>query len=243
MRDRYVEKGMPFLRSQNVRPLRFDTDGLVQIPPDFHAQLSKSKLSGGELLIVRSGANTGDCCVFPREFGFANCADLVITRPLSGLCAEYGALYVNSPDGQARLTFRQTGIAQPHFNIGAMRVKAFPLPPIIEQQEIVRRVERLFKLADSIEKRVAVATARAENLAQAILAKAFRGELVPIEAELARREGRSYEPVSALLARIGVAHVQKQLLIQKRVRKPKEEHGRNPKLRRAGRSCSSPQEH
>ena len=30
----------------------------------------------------------------------------------------------------------------------------------------------------------------------------FRGELVPTEAELARREGRSYEPASALLARI-----------------------------------------
>lgn len=35
-----------------------------------------------------------------------------------------------------------------------------------------------------------------------ILAKAFRGELVPTEAELARREGRDYEPASALLERI-----------------------------------------
>lgn len=43
---------------------------------------------------------------------------------------------------------------------------------------------------------------RAEKLTQAILAKAFRGELVPTEAELARREGRSYESASALLARI-----------------------------------------
>jgi hypothetical protein len=30
----------------------------------------------------------------------------------------------------------------------------------------------------------------------------FRGELVPTEAELARREGRSYEPASVLLTRI-----------------------------------------
>ncbi|MGB9242422.1 MAG: aldo/keto reductase [Candidatus Acidiferrales bacterium] len=41
-----------------------------------------------------------------------------------------------------------------------------------------------------------------DKLTQAILAKAFRGELVPTEAELARREGRSYEPASAPLARI-----------------------------------------
>ena len=35
-----------------------------------------------------------------------------------------------------------------------------------------------------------------------MLAKAFRGELVPTEAELARAEGRDYEPASALLERI-----------------------------------------
>jgi type I restriction enzyme S subunit len=44
--------------------------------------------------------------------------------------------------------------------------------------------------------------ARVESVTQAILAKAFRGELVPTEAEVARQEGRSYEPASALLARI-----------------------------------------
>ena len=46
------------------------------------------------------------------------------------------------------------------------------------------------------------AFSRAENLTQSILAKAFRGELVPTEAKTARREGRSYEPASALPARI-----------------------------------------
>ena len=60
----------------------------------------------------------------------------------------------------------------------------------------------MFKLADTIESRVAVATTHAEKLTQAILAKAFRGILVPTEAELTRREGRSYEPASDLLAKI-----------------------------------------
>jgi tRNA U34 5-methylaminomethyl-2-thiouridine-forming methyltransferase MnmC len=39
-------------------------------------------------------------------------------------------------------------------------------------------------------------------LAQAVLAKVFRGELVPTEAELARAEGRDYEPASVLLDRV-----------------------------------------
>ncbi len=76
------------------------------------------------------------------------------------------------------------------------------MPLWTEQREIVRRVGALFKLADAIEKRVAAARLRADKLTQSILAKAFRGELVPTEAELARREGRSYEPASMLLERI-----------------------------------------
>lgn len=63
-------------------------------------------------------------------------------------------------------------------------------------------MEALFKMADAIEKRVAAATVRAERLTQAILTQAFRVELVPTEAELARQEGREYEPASMLLERI-----------------------------------------
>jgi type I restriction enzyme S subunit len=83
-----------------------------------------------------------------------------------------------------------------------LKVTAIAVPPLVEQREVVRRVEALFKLVDAIERRVALATARAERLTQAVLARAFRGELVPTEAELARREGRDYEPASMLLDRI-----------------------------------------
>ncbi len=67
-------------------------------------------------------------------------------------------------------------------------------PPVI--------VGALFKLSDRIEAKLAAARQRVDALTQAVLAKAFRGELVPTEAELARREGRDYEPAAALLERI-----------------------------------------
>ena len=43
---------------------------------------------------------------------------------------------------------------------------------------------------------------RLEKLRQSILAKAFSGELVETEAEIARREGRDYETAEVLLERI-----------------------------------------
>jgi type I restriction enzyme S subunit len=75
-------------------------------------------------------------------------------------------------------------------------------PPLPEQQEIVRRIESLFTVADRIETRFAVGQKRVDSITQAILAKAFRGELVPTEAELAKVEGRSFESAEELLARI-----------------------------------------
>ena len=63
-----------------------------------------------------------------------------------------------------------------------------------EQHEIVRRVEALFKIADDIEKRYQKAKAHVDKLTQSILAKAFRGELVP--------QDPNDEPASELLKRI-----------------------------------------
>ena len=68
------------------------------------------------------------------------------------------------------------------------------LPHIDEQAEIVRRVEQLFAFADQLEAKVATAQARIDRLTQSILAKAFRGELVP--------QDPNDEPASLLLERI-----------------------------------------
>ncbi|MBI2487873.1 MAG: type I restriction endonuclease subunit S, partial [Deltaproteobacteria bacterium] len=81
-------------------------------------------------------------------------------------------------------------------NINAQKLAKFEVPfcSIQEQQEIVSRVEALFKVAHQIEERYKKANGYVDKLTQSILAKAFRGELVPQD---------SYdEPASALLERI-----------------------------------------
>ena len=51
------------------------------------------------------------------------------------------------------------------------------VPPLMEQSEIVRRVEELFAFADTIEQKSNAALERVNNLTQSILAKAFKGKL------------------------------------------------------------------
>ncbi|MCD1587669.1 restriction endonuclease subunit S [Halomonas sp. IOP_14] len=69
------------------------------------------------------------------------------------------------------------GNNQQALNKGFVQSLEFPLPPLHEQQEIVRRVEELFAFADRIEQQAITGLARVNNLTQSILVKAFRGEL------------------------------------------------------------------
>ncbi|OHX34231.1 hypothetical protein BJL95_03555 [Methylomonas sp. LWB] len=70
----------------------------------------------------------------------------------------------------------------------------FAVPHIEEQKEIVRRVESLFAQADAVEKQYRAAKQRLDRLSQSLLAKAFRGELVP--------QDPNDEPATELLKRI-----------------------------------------
>ncbi len=89
------------------------------------------------------------------------------------------------------------GGSQPALNGAKVRAFPLPLPTRDEQREIVRRVESIFAYADRLEARYAAARAQVERLTPALLAKAFRGELVPQDPD--------DEPASVLLERIRAA--------------------------------------
>ncbi len=80
--------------------------------------------------------------------------------------------------------------------LGKLVMERLPvqIPDYIEQQEIVRRIENLFAYGDRIEARYHSAYVQVERLTPTLLAKAFRGELVPQDA--------NDEPASVLLERI-----------------------------------------
>jgi type I restriction enzyme S subunit len=106
--------------------------------------------------------------------------------------AEYVEFFIRV--AKADLTTFAPATAQKNINIAILNEVAVPLPPLKEQQEIVRRVEELFAFADRIEVRYQKAKTLVDKLTQSILAKAFRGDLVP--------QNPNDEPASELLRRI-----------------------------------------
>jgi restriction endonuclease S subunit len=159
---------------------------------------------GAYLLVGEDGANllarsTPIAFQAHGKFWVNNHAHVVTGRP--GTLIDYLELFLNSIDLQDYVT----GSAQPKLTQRALNAIPVALPPEDEQLEVVRRVSALFSYVDQIRGRVDAGQSRADRLTQAVLSKAFRGELVATEAELAEREGRDFETAGQLLERIRAA--------------------------------------
>lgn len=194
--------GPRFLRITDIqnKGVNWDTVPYCKIEEDHKP---KYLLKDGDLVFARTGATVGKSYLltdpFPESVFASYLIRIVINENVS---KRFVYNFFQSSSYWSQIISGQVGIGQPNVNAQVLSAIVIPFPPLHEQYEIVRCIEALFKLADAIEKRVTTVTAQADKLTQSILAKAFWGELVPTEAELARGEGRSYEPASVLLERI-----------------------------------------
>jgi type I restriction enzyme S subunit len=197
-----LSNGVPMVRVCDIQNGTILLDQLKKIAKEIDTQYARTRLRGGEVLVTLVGT-IGRTAVVPDEAAGTNVARAVAMLPFcTHVLPKFIHYTLSEPSKNAELVELAREVARKTLNLGLLKAVRIPLAPLTEQYEIVRRVEAMFKLADVVEKRVVAAKGRSGKLTRAILAKAFRGELVSTEAELARREGRSYESASELLARI-----------------------------------------
>lgn len=149
------------------------------------------KFPKGTVVIAIVGATIGNTGLLAYDMCFTD--SMVGIETGSEVGNHYVELFLRNEKYKMRQASYSSG-GQPNIKLEILNPYPLPLPPIDEQKEIVRRVELLFKLADKIEARYAKAKSQVNKLTQSILAKAFRGELVP--------QAPNDEPASVLLERI-----------------------------------------
>ena len=186
-----VAGGVPVLRSSDVRFLRIERANVKTVSPSIASAYGRTFLRGSEVVVTVRGSLGGVAAVPASMAGFNVSREVAVVPVNRDHEPEFIALAIASDQSQRWLSEVEKGVAYTGINIEDLKQLPLPIPPKAEQRKIVRRVKALFSLADAIEMRVAAASARADKLTQAILAKAFRGELVPTEAERNRRRKRS----------------------------------------------------
>lgn len=186
---------VPVLRMGNIQEGQIDWSDLVYTSDPL--EIERYKLSKGDVLFNRTNSPelVGKTAVYQGERPAIYAGYLIRVRCSNELLPEYLNYCLGSRMGRDYCwSVKTDGVSQS--NINAKKLAAFPfkLPSVTEQAEIIRRVEVLFALVDSIEARATAARTRAQRLSALVLAKAFRGELVPQDPQ--------DEPPSVLLERI-----------------------------------------
>ena len=193
-----VSDGVPCLRTSNVRWLQIESDDVKRISPSISANYSRTVLAGGEVLVNVRGSLGGVAVVDTLMRGWNVSREIaVVPVDEARFIPEFLAFYIGSQKGQRWLAGVEKGVAYTGINLEDLRTLPVSRPTLEEQQEIVRRTQELFSLADQLEARLTAARKTVERLTPALLAKAFRGELVP--------QDPGDEPASALLERIRAA--------------------------------------
>ncbi len=194
-----------FIMAQNIRPLVYDASTRAAVaPPPNSRDAERSQVQRGDILVTIVGANTGDVCRVDDDLDrHFVCQSVALMRPAIPGTSPFIEMSLNSPvHGRAQYEAWIYGEGRPHLSFAQLRATAVPLAPLQEQLEIVKRVRAMFRLADSVARRLDIARAQQLLTEQSVLAKAFRGDLVPTEAELAAEEWRPHESAVTLLARI-----------------------------------------
>ncbi len=196
----FTARGLPFITAAQVTNYRISYETAPKVSGEPLKRLRVGFAKPGDAILTHKGSvgraavNAQECVLTPQTT-YYRCDPHVID-------ARYLVYYFTSFHFFSQLAAVMSQTTRDFVPISEQYRLFVILPPLAEQLEVVRRVDELFALADAVSGRVDTATARAGKLPEAILGKAFSGELVPTEAELARAEGREYETAARLLKRV-----------------------------------------
>lgn len=213
----YGGGAVPVLRIPNVQGGRIDLADMKSA--DFDAkELAKLTLRQGDVLVIRSNGSLDlvgrSAIVDDSAAGMLFAGYLIRMRVDPAKCLpEYLHHFLQSPDARDTITKAAKSTSGVN-NVNAQQLQALavPLPDVAIQRGLIDQIEQAFARADRLEAEATRARALLDRLESALLAKAFRGELVP--------QDPNDEPAQALLDRIRT----------QRAAAPKAKRGRKAKV-------------
>lgn len=200
----YLERGgVRLLRPGNLHvngTVEWDAGNTVSLAKKWARDYPEFVLGSGELLMNLTAQSLRDeflgrvCIKTDAEPALLNQRIARLSPVTVYDVRRYLLLYFKSRFFRSFVNGLDTGSLIRHMHSKDVARHVLPLPSPDEQAEIVRQVGSHMALAEAVERRLVVATARTEKLPQAILSKAFSGELVP--------QDPNDEPALAVLARL-----------------------------------------
>jgi len=173
----YTNNGVRLVFVKDIRN-SFSSETTKYVSEAKATELAPHCVYQGDLLITKMGDPPGDCCVYPyagRGVITSDCIRIKVDETkVDKMCL---LLYIHSAYGKKQIKGMTQGVAQK--KISLERFKKFEVPriDILEQKELVKKIQSRMSVCENIEKTVNDALIQADAMRQSILKKAFEGGL------------------------------------------------------------------
>ena len=143
----YAERGVPIVRTTNVRENHLDVGNVLYITDEFAREMTRKTLFGGDVLTARTGY-PGTSVVVPESLEGAQCFTLLVSRPGPRLRSRYLCHMMNSEHGRRIVSRGQAGGAQQNLNISVFKRAPVGVPLPAEQDAICDVLDACYALLD-----------------------------------------------------------------------------------------------
>jgi type I restriction enzyme S subunit len=147
--------GVPVLRATNVKRGRLSREGLLRVRRGAIPESRNPFLKTGDIIVVRSGAYTGDVAMVTPEWAGSIAGYDLIVSPNEALDPEFGAFSLLSNSVKDYFRGQRDRSAQPHLNRQQLESTVIPLPPLPEQRAIAHVLRTVQRAREATEKVVA----------------------------------------------------------------------------------------
>nr|WP_321454195.1 restriction endonuclease subunit S [uncultured Carboxylicivirga sp.] len=190
----YIKGGTPVINPSHIINGKIVPNDDISITDLKLQELESWLLQDNDIVLGRRG-EMGRAALYLEKQGKMLCGTgSLILRPKNGVSEEFLTLYLRS---QFCINFLESNsVGSTMINLNQKIIKSLPFPDLTynEQVDAIQNVSYFFSKADAIEKQYEALKQKIDVLPQAILAKAFKGELV--------EQNPLDEPASVLLEKI-----------------------------------------
>ena len=177
-----LDDGIPIIRVNNFQDGRIELNDIMRISPEIESKYSRTRLTGGEVLLTIVGS-VGQVAVVPKSIAGFNVARAVaVIHPIEQIGPDWIAICLRSPLSQYMLSSRANTTVQTTINLKDLRALPIPIPPKGERG-------RIASVITSLDDKIALNRKTNETLEQ-IAQALFKSWFVDFDPVRAKAEGR-----------------------------------------------------
>ena len=172
-----LSDGVPLIRATNINRGKISDEGMLFINPDEVPESRGAVLSEGEIIIVRSGAYTGDSAIIPLKYAGAIAGYDTVLTIKKGINRYFAWQILSKEIQDLQFGSNKLRAAQPHLNAEEINETIIINPLLEEQKAIANFLDRETEHIDTLTTKIRESISKLREYRTALISAAVTGKI------------------------------------------------------------------